>query len=71
MAEDLSQELSGMRSGSSGDFLGCPFATTWPPRSPPSGPEIDHIVGGLDDVEVVLDHDYRVAVIRQAAEHRE
>src|SRR5512135_1848248 len=33
------------------------------------GPEVDHPVGGLDDVEVVLDHDHGVAVVAQAVQH--
>ena len=41
----------------------------WPPPSPPSGPEIDHPVGGLDDIQVVFDDDHRVAVIAQAMQY--
>ena len=33
------------------------------------GAEIDDVIGRLDDVEVVLDHHHRVAVIAQPAQH--
>ena len=42
-----------------------------PPREPPSGPHVDQPVGGLDHVEVVLDHHDRVALVDQPAEHAE
>ena len=45
-----------------------PVVTISPPASPPSGPEVDDPVGGADDVEVVLDHDERVAGGEQLAE---
>src|SRR5262245_28746600 len=32
------------------------------------GTEIDEVVGRLDDVEIVLDHDHRVAAVDQAVE---
>ena len=35
------------------------------------GAQVDHPVGRLDDVEVVLDHDDRVAQVDQAVEHVE
>ena len=50
---------------------GVPAATTCPPPSPASGPEVDDPVAALDDVEVVLDDDDRVAQIDQPAEHVE
>ena len=48
---------------------GVPSAMTRPPPSPPSGPRSIDPVGGLDDVEVVLDHDHRVAVVAQPVQH--
>ena len=50
---------------------GVPAATTSPPPSPPSGPEVDHPVRGLDDVEVVLDDEQRVPRLEQLAERRQ
>ena len=40
---------------------GVPSTTILPPLTPPPGPRSMHPVGGLDDVEVVLDHDDGVA----------
>ena len=45
-----------------------PIATTRPPSGPAPGPEVDHPVGGLDHVEVVLDEQHRVAGVHQVAE---
>ncbi len=42
-----------------------------PAVDPAARPEVDHPVGGLDDVEVVLDHDHGVAGVDQAVEHFE
>ena len=47
---------------------GVPVASTFPPSSPPSGPEVDDPIGGLDHVEVVLDHDHGVPGVDQAVE---
>ena len=33
------------------------------------GPEIDDVVGALDDIHVVLDHDHRVTQVRQPSQH--
>jgi hypothetical protein len=35
---------------------------------PALGPEIDHVVRRLDDVEMVLDHDHRVTRVHQLIE---
>ena len=58
-------KLAGVAAMSSG----VPCAMTRPPPSPPSGPRSIDPVGGLDDVEVVLDHDHGVAVVAQAVQH--
>jgi AcrR family transcriptional regulator len=47
---------------------GVPVTTTSPPACPPSGPRSIHVVGGLDDVEVMLDHQHGVAGVHQAVE---
>ena len=31
--------------------------------------EIDDVIGGLDDLQIVLDHDYRVALLDQGLQH--
>ena len=46
---------------------GVPWATIMPPCTPAPGPEIEHVVGALDGVLIVLDHDHRVAEVPQAA----
>jgi hypothetical protein len=41
---------------------------TCPPWMPGPGAEVDHVVGGLDHVAVVLHHDDRIAKVAQAFE---
>ena len=43
------------------DQLATTIATIWP--------EIDHPVGGLDHVKVVLDHDDAVSAINKSVQH--
>ena len=50
---------------------GVPTATISPPASPPSGPEVDEVVGLLDHVEIVLDHEHRVAAVDEPLQHLE
>src|SRR5690606_21295474 len=33
------------------------------------GPHVDHVVGHLDDVQVVLDHQHGVSLVHQALQH--
>ena len=49
---------------------GVPAATTRPPSLAALGAEVDHVVGRLDDVEVVLDHDDRVALVDEPCRAR-
>ena len=58
-------------SGTPATCSGVPVATISPPRVAALGAEVDQLVGRLDHVEVVLDHDDGVAVVDQAAEHLE
>ena len=54
-----------------GDLLGralCDDAAAHPPAA---GPQVDHMVGGADDVQVVLDDEHGVALLRQAAQQRD
>ena len=60
-------KLSATRTTSSG----VPWAITPPAAVAALGPEVDDPVGGLDHVEVVLDHHHRVAVVAQAVQHLE
>src|SRR5205823_13435988 len=40
-------------------------------RGTPYGPEVDHPIGGLDHIEVVLDDHDRVPLVHQAMQHLE
>jgi len=46
---------------------GCPSPTTTP-RVDPVRSEVDHPIGGLDDIEVVLDGQHRVALVDQTVQ---
>ena len=48
---------------------GVPAATTYPPFVAGLGAHVDHPIGRLDHVEIVLDHDHRVAQLDQPIEH--
>ena len=50
---------------------GGPSATIRPPRFAALRPQIDHPVGALDHVQVVLDHDQRSAAVDQLLERRQ
>ena len=52
-------------------FSGVPSATISAAPGAALGPEVDDPVGGLDDVEVVLDDDDRVAGVDEPVEHLE
>ena len=54
-----------------GDLLGRPFGNDLAAARAALGTEVDDPVGGLDHVEIVLDHDDRVAVVAQSMEHRQ
>ena len=55
----------------SGDLLGRAGGDDAPAAVAAFGAEVDDPVGGLDDVQVVLDDDDRVARISQAMQHVE
>ena len=53
--------------GAAATISGVPAATIRPLASP--GTQVDHPVGGLDHIQVVLDHDEgKVAQVRQAVD---
>ena len=54
-----------------GDVLGGALGDDPATTAAALGPEVDQPVGALDDVEVVLDDDDRVALVDQALEHAE
>ena len=55
------QEPARVRRLARGDRLPACRSTTTPAGVPALRPEIDHVIGGLDHVEVVLDQQHRVA----------
>ena len=57
--------------GVSATCSGVPSAMIAPAARAALGPEVDDPVRGLDHVEVVLDHEHRVAVVDQPVEHLE
>src|SRR5260370_4124379 len=71
IAKDLAQELPGVGAGGHGDFLGSSLRHRLSATVAAFGTQIDDVVGGLDHFEIVLDHDYRVARVGEAAEHSE
>ena len=50
---------------------GVPAATSSPPSRPAPGPEIDHVIGALDGLGIVLHHQHRVAHVAQVRERFE
>src|SRR6185437_13113902 len=52
-------------------LLGRAFGDDVTPAGAAFRPQIDHPVGGLDDIEIVLDDDDGVAVVAQAMQHRQ
>ena len=66
----VGERRAGVRAGAAPRPRAVPSRPPAPPASPPSGPEVDQPVRGADHVEVVLDHDQRVAGIQQLAEAR-
>ena len=69
--QDALQDGPGEAAGRLGHGLGRPLR-----HDPPAGlarlrPQVDDPVGRLDHVQVVLDHDHRVAQVDQAVEHVE
>jgi len=71
MVERLAQKSGGVRRLHAGDFFGRAFCDYIAAAIAAFGPEIDQVVGSLDNVEVVLDHDDGVARVGETAEHTE
>src|SRR5229473_1165486 len=69
--QELFEELAGVAFLDGGDVLGRAGSHDQAAACAAFGAEVDHPVGGLDDVEVVLDHDDRVAGLDQPGEHAE
>src|SRR5262245_5775600 len=67
-AEHPAQVLAGVALLDPGDLLGRAGGDDAPAALAAFGPEVDDPVGALDDVEVVLDDDKRVARVGEAVE---
>src|SRR6267154_401152 len=66
---DVSEIAAGGRIGAAGDILGRPLRDHAPARVARSRSQLDHPVGSLHDVEMVLDDEYGVAGIDEPVEH--
>src|SRR5262249_11731166 len=66
--DQLGEEVAGIGGLDGGDLLRGPGGDHLTPRLPALGAEVDEAVGGLDHVEVVLDHDDGVAGVDETAE---
>src|SRR5262245_43825078 len=69
--EHLLQVLARVALGALGDLLGRSRRDEASAAASALRAEVDHPVGAADHVEVVLDHDHRVAGLDQAVEHAE
>ena len=69
--EHLAQRLAGVALRDLGHGLGRALGDDPAAAGAAFGPEVDDPVGRLDHVEVVLDHDHRVALRGEAVEHLE
>src|SRR2546425_1908785 len=68
--EQRAEELAGVRAvGLARELLGRARGHDPPPLVPTLRSEVDDPVGGLDDVQVVLDDHHRVALVHEAVEH--
>jgi hypothetical protein len=68
-AEHAREEVAGMRLRDQRDLLRRAGGNDRAAAVAAFGAEVDDPVSGLDDIEVVLDHDNRVAVVDEALQH--
>src|SRR5207244_5950635 len=61
--QQVGEEAAGMGRGQAGHLLRRPRGHDLPARVTAVGPHVDHVVRGLDHVEVVLDDDHGVAAL--------
>ena len=50
---------------------GVPSATIWPPPIATIGAKVDDPVGGLDDVQIVLNDQHGIALVDETLQHRQ
>src|SRR5919106_2862794 len=69
LRQHLGEELPGVGAGRLRDGLGRPLGHDLAAGVATLGAEVDDVVGALDDVEMVLDHQHGVAGLDEAVEH--
>src|SRR3954468_7186943 len=69
LGEDVAEKGCRVTGGAVGDRLGRAFGNDGAAPTPTFGTHVDDPVGGLDDVEVVLDDDDRVALLDQSRQN--
>src|SRR5687768_9167689 len=67
----MPQELAGVAFGARGHILGRSGDDDSPAVRPAFRPKIDHPVGRLDHIQIVLDHKHRVALIHKPGQYAE
>src|SRR3989442_342777 len=67
--QHLAQEFSRMRALGLRDPLGRPFRHHATTQLPTFGAQVDHPIGGLHDVEIVLDDDDRIPLVHQPVQY--
>ena len=71
IAQDRHQIRAGVRLGVCRHFLGCSRRDHRAAPVAPFGAEIDQVIRGLDDVEIMFDHQDRIAQFHEARKHVE
>jgi len=69
--EQRSEGAAGVAHGVLGHLLGRPLGDDIAALLAALGPEVDHVIGGLDHVRVVLDDDHGVAQLDESVQHVE
>src|SRR5205085_3316089 len=69
--QDRPQVLARVRVRRQGQALGRPLGNHVSASVAALGTEVDYLVGRLQHVQVVLDHDHRVAVVDEPVQHRQ
>src|ERR1700724_836326 len=70
MPQNLAQELPGMGIGDLRDLFWCALRDDVAAAVTTLGAKVNDVVGGLNDLEVVLDDDDRVASVSETTQHR-
>src|SRR5262245_50108050 len=71
LGHQLGQELARVGAGGVRDELGWPLGHDLAALLAALGAEVDHVVGGLDDVEMMLDHEHAGPAVHESVEDAE